>query len=80
MTGDVKATIIQIISSDKTHDEILDQASEYIKSLRVLGYKKERIIAILTELRDTVPDEQEDVLLEVMDLLVGWCSPHAEIE
>jgi hypothetical protein len=24
--------------------------------------------------------EQEDILQEIMEFLVGWCSPHAKIE
>jgi hypothetical protein len=28
----------------------------------------------------SVSSEQEDILLEVMDFLVGWCGPHAKIE
>jgi hypothetical protein len=34
----------------------------------------------LEALRLSVSDEQEGVLLEVMDFLVGWCSPHARID
>jgi hypothetical protein len=31
-------------------------------------------------LRRSVSDEQEDVLLEAMDFLVGWRSPHVKIK
>lgn len=31
------------------------------------------------EFRDAGDDEAEDAILEVMDYLVGWCSPHMQI-
>src|SRR5262249_45646389 len=41
--------------------------------------KRETIIIKMEELRKSVSDEQEDILLEVMDFLVGWCSPHTKL-
>jgi len=43
------------------------------------GEKRETILTKLQELRNLVSDEQEDILLEVMDFLVGWCSPDAKL-
>ena len=36
--------------------------------------------ALRTHLRDAGRDEDEDVVLEVMDFLAGWSSPHMKIE
>jgi hypothetical protein len=32
------------------------------------------------QLRRDGRDKEEDVLMEVMDCLVGWCSPHMNLE
>jgi len=41
------------------------------------------ILALLEQARQHLRQEgreaDENVLLEVMDLLVGWCSPHAQL-
>ena len=31
------------------------------------------------QLRDQGRDAEEDIVLEAMDLLVGWCSPHMRL-
>jgi hypothetical protein len=31
------------------------------------------------QLRDAGRDRDEDIVLEVMDFLIGWCSPHLKI-
>jgi hypothetical protein len=38
-----------------------------------------RLEALRLKLREQDRHEDEDVVLEVMDFLVGWCSPHARI-
>jgi hypothetical protein len=48
--------------------------------LRREGQAKDAILSRLEALRRSVSEEQEGVLLEVMDFLVGWCSPHARID
>lgn len=44
------------------------------------GESKENILYELEKLRQIVDDAQEDVILEVMDFLTGWCSPHMRID
>ena len=47
------------------------------------GYPREELIAIFegyrTVLRDRGQEDLEDDLLDVMDLLDGWCAEHARI-
>ena len=72
--------IVQILAHSQNHEEALTTLSAFIRELRAQGEPKETILARLQELRTSVSDEQEDILLEVMDFLVGWCSPQARIE
>ena len=72
--------IVRILNSSKDHDEALTAVSAFVRDLRKQGQAKEAILARMQALRDSVSDEQEDVLLEVMDFLVGWCSPQARID
>ncbi len=51
--------------------------------VRGSGYPREELIAIFegyrTVLRDRGREDLEDDLLEVMDLLDGWCAEHAHL-
>jgi hypothetical protein len=43
------------------------------------GEERESILTKMEALRKSVSHEQEDILFEVMDFLVGWCSPQAKL-
>jgi len=71
--------IVRILNG-KGHDEALQAVDALVRALRREGQAKGAILGRLDALRRSVSDEQEGVLLEVMDFLVGWCSPHARID
>jgi len=80
MTETINDKIVQILNNRKTHEEVMSALRAFVEKLRKEGETKEAILARMQELRSAVSDEQEDILLEIMDFLVGWCSPHAKIE
>lgn len=43
------------------------------------GTPRETLVAWFEAAREHFP-EQEDVLLEGLDFLVGWCSPHLRLD
>ena len=43
------------------------------------GMDKESMIKSLKELRNSSDSETEDVLLELMDFVVGYCNPNLSI-
>jgi hypothetical protein len=51
-----------------------------VKELSARGYSREAILGLLQEFRESLQLErrepEEDLVLEVMDDLVGWTSPH----
>jgi hypothetical protein len=61
------------------------KASEPLTALRTLaaaelakGTQREVLVDWFEAARARFP-EQEDVLLEVLDFVVGWCSPHMKL-
>ena len=54
-----------------------------VKALLALGVDRNEILDVFEVIRTALQkdnmEEAEDIVLEVMDLLVGWCSPHAEL-
>jgi hypothetical protein len=80
VSADQEDEFIQILNRSDTHDEALYAARDFVRRLRNEGENKEDILARMQELRGSLSDEQEDILLEVMDFLVGSCSPHMKID
>jgi hypothetical protein len=54
-----------------------------VKRSRDAGSPRDRLLAQLDELRSelhrTGRHEAEDTVLDVMDCLIGWCSPHQRL-
>jgi hypothetical protein len=80
MSEKINDKIVHTLNSSKTHEEAVNAIRALVEELRRKGEQKETILERMQELLGSVSSEQEDILLEVMDFLVGWCSPHARIE
>lgn len=54
-----------------------------VKARLAAGQSKQDVLSALTTLRQELVeedrDEDEDVVLEVMDFVVGWASPHVQL-
>lgn len=58
---------------------LLDLRQEMIQ-LRLEGVSKDDIYSTLQALRGSVDGAQEDILLEAMDVLGGFCAPRWRID
>jgi hypothetical protein len=52
---------------------------ELVKRLLADGLSAETILEDLSQIRALVPEEVEDLILDVMDQLVGWCPPQLRL-
>ena len=56
---------------------------EVVQGLLVQGHERDAIAADLESFRSLLQesgrDEDEDIVLEVIDFLAGWCSPHMRL-
>lgn len=57
-----------------------DALYNVVVTLRAQGTSADALMETLEALRSQVTDEQEDILLDVMDCLVGWCAAHMVID
>lgn len=66
-----------------TSEQPLVRLREVIRTWLEQGHDREAILDYLEQFRKTLQasdrDADEDVVLEVMDFLVGWSSPHAKL-
>ena len=79
MAEDLRCRLVQILKESGTRDEALCALRALLNKALNDGEERETILGKIEELRQSVSDDQEDILLEVMDFLVGWCSPHARL-
>lgn len=60
--------------------EPFEQLREIVRNLLAQGHERDTLYAeleqyVLNELRPAARDGDEDVVFDVLDQLVGWCSP-----
>jgi hypothetical protein len=64
--------------------EPLSQLRALVRALQAQQHDQSAILALFesarAQLREAGREAEEDTLLEVMDFLVGWCSPHMSLE
>ena len=81
--GDIcKMNIKQLIflSEIKEHINDFDYLYEYLVKCKNDGMDKESMLKNLEILRSESDSKaDEDMLLDLMDLASGWCSPHMSI-
>lgn len=59
----------------------MEKLEQIVKDLLAQGHSKESILVEFESFRKKTTDEDyEDVVLDVMDFLTGWCSPHKRLE
>ena len=62
----------------------LEQLRQVVMGLLDQGYSPEELLVQLEKYRDTLRaaerETDEDVVLDVMDFLTGWCSPHMRLQ
>ena len=79
MAKNLSGKLTQILKDSGTREDAICALRTLLSKALEDGEKREAILTKLEELRKSVSDEQEDILLEVMDFLAGWCSPHAKL-
>ncbi|CAN5906114.1 hypothetical protein BH23ACT11_BH23ACT11_00190 [soil metagenome] len=68
----------------RPYRDALATIRQYVAKLLDEGCSREELYAELNRARDLLearnaPEEAEDPVLDVMDFLVGWCSPGARL-
>lgn len=64
-----------LLSEIKNNHNNLLILRECLLKFKSLGMDKDCMVRNLEELRNGSDEETEDILLELMDFVVGWCNP-----
>ncbi|MFR7591825.1 MAG: hypothetical protein ACLUVC_10300 [Longibaculum sp.] len=66
--------------SKKNYDESIQKGYSLLKEWHHLGYKKDDVYDILHQYYQNLDDElTSDFIADLMDFIVGWCSPQVRI-
>jgi hypothetical protein len=57
-----------------------DQLGDYLQELLDEGISSEDLYEDLTEIHTLLPEDEQEVMLDMMDALTGWCAPSARLE
>mgnify|MGYP001609907509 CR=1 FL=1 len=68
----------EAMAAAPSHDELVMRLRVVVKDELVAGTSRNEVLAALDDLRTHDP-EREDVVLDVMDFVVGWASPHVSL-
>jgi hypothetical protein len=63
------------LASDHRSEELRRAAEHELQG----GAPREEIVAKLEALRPRLSDSDEDVVLDVLDFVTGWCSPQVRL-
>ncbi len=67
--------MLDVVESSPGFERLRDLVQEFVDQ----GVPIERLVEDLDQIRGLVTEEQEDSVLDVMDLLVGYCAPQLRI-
>ena len=81
---DVAEEVARLALAEQEYRPALAAIRQYAAGLLAEGYPREELYAELDRARDMLgrrgaPEEAEDPILDVMDFLVGWCSPGTKL-
>lgn len=68
----------EALTATPSHDELVMRLRVVVKEALAAGTPRAEILAALEDLRGHEP-EHDDVVLDVMDFVEGWSSPHVSL-
>jgi hypothetical protein len=68
----------EALAAAPSHDELVMRLRVVVKEALAVGTPQEEVLAALDDLRAHEP-ERYDVVLDVMDFVLGWSSPHVSL-
>jgi hypothetical protein len=75
MTAERRESMLTAVESSRGYDNLKALVQGYLDE----GVSSELLVDDLDQIRALVPEDVEETVLNVMDLLVGWCAPSARL-
>ena len=72
----------EALAAAPSHTELVFRLRAVVKDALASGHPRDDVLDDLEKLRDELRRDNpalEDVVLDVMDFVVGWASPHSDL-
>jgi hypothetical protein len=76
MTAERREAMLIAVESSGGFDNLRALVKRYLDK----GIQGEQLLDDLSQIRALVADDLEESVLDVMDLLVGWCAPEFRLD
>lgn len=76
MTAERRDSMLIAVESSHGFDALRTLVKQYLDD----GIRAEQLLEDLTQIRALVSEDVEEWVLDVMDLLVGWCAPEFRLD
>jgi hypothetical protein len=70
MTAERRESMLIAVESAQGFNSLRALVQQYLDD----GIQVDQLLEDLSQIRAVVPDDTEELILDVMDLLVGWCA------
>ena len=68
----------EALTAAPSHDELVLRLRAIVKEALAAGTPRDEVVAVLKDLQGREPNHG-DVVLDVLDFLAGWSSPHVSL-
>jgi hypothetical protein len=75
MTAERREAMMKAVESPQAFGRLRDLVKQFVDE----GVPPDQLLDDLSQIRALVSEETEESVLDVMDLLVGWCAPEFRI-
>lgn len=80
----IRGALLKTLDDDSNYTDMVDRLRNHIIALRAQSVSKEKLLEQLEYMRaqKRIEDDEprEDAIMDVMDMLLGFISPHSKIE
>jgi len=74
---------IELLEEALRSDNPFEEVRKLLKIMIAQGYEREKLVQELIDfalkLRAENREQDDDLILEMVDFLTGWCSPHMKM-
>lgn len=74
-----EAELTDALRASLSNGEGYPECHALLRKFKEAGGRQRTAYGVLEALREHADEEIEDIVLELMEAVIGWCSPHQKV-